>query len=64
MNYGQWFVTLYRDQDQLQEKKSRKTKWLSEEDLQVAMKRKEAKSKGVKEMYPFECKVPKNSEER
>ena len=48
----------------LQKKKCKKAKWLSEEDLQVAMKRKVAKSKGVKEMYPFECKVPKNSEER
>ena len=28
-----------------------KTKWLSEEDLQIAVKRKEAKSKGEKERY-------------
>ena len=39
-----------------------KAKWLSEEDLQIAEKRREAKSKG--KMYPFESRVPKNSKER
>ena len=33
------------------EKKCKKAKWLSEEALQIAMKRKEAKSKGEKERY-------------
>ena len=33
------------------EKKCKKTKWLSGEDLQIAMKRREAKSKGEKERY-------------
>ena len=33
------------------EKKSKKTKWLSEEVLQIAVKRKEAKDKGEKERY-------------
>ena len=32
-------------------KKSRKAKWLSEEALQIAVKRREAKSKGEKERY-------------
>ena len=32
-------------------KKCKKEKWLSEEALQIAMKRKEAKSKGEKERY-------------
>ena len=32
-------------------KKCKKAKWLSEEDLQIAMKRREAKSKGQKERY-------------
>ena len=45
-------------------KKCKKAKWLSEEALQLAEKRREAKSKGEKETYPFECRVPKNSEER
>ena len=33
------------------EKKSKKAKWLSEEALQIAVKRREAKSKGEKETY-------------
>ena len=43
-------------------KKHKKAKWLSEEALQIAVKRREVKSKG--KTYPFECKVPKNSKER
>ena len=35
----------------LTDKKCKKAKWLSGEDLQIAMKRKEAKSKGEKERY-------------
>ena len=42
------------------EKKWKKAKWLSEEALQIAVKRREAKGK----IYPFECRVPKNSKER
>ena len=38
-----------------------KRKWLSEEALQIAVKRREAKSKGEKERL---CRVPKNSKER
>ena len=33
------------------EKKRKKAKWLSEEDLQIAVKRREAKSKREKERY-------------
>ena len=33
------------------EKKCKKVKWLSGEDLQIALKRREAKSKGEKERY-------------
>ena len=46
------------------EKKCKKAKWLSEEALQRAVKRREAESKGEKERYLFECRVPKNSKER
>ena len=35
----------------LKKKKSKKAKWLSEEALQIAVKRREAKSKGEKERY-------------
>ena len=48
-----------------------KSKWLSEEALQIAVKRREAESKGEKEkkkkkgkIFPFECRVPKYSKER
>ena len=46
-------------------KKCKKAKWLSEEALQIAEERQEAKGKGKKgKIYPFECRVPKNSKER
>ena len=44
-------------------KKCKKAKWLSEETLQIAEKRREVKNQGEK-LYPFECRVPKNSKER
>ena len=40
-----------RDQDHPKKKKCKKAKWLSEEALQIAVKRKEVKSKGEKERY-------------
>ena len=46
-------------------KKCKKAKWLSEETLQIAVKRREVKSKGEKERYKhLKCRVPKNSKER
>ena len=42
--------------------KCKKAKWLLEEALQIAVKRREVKGKGEKER--FECRVPKNSKER
>ena len=47
-------------------KKCEKAKWLSEESLQIAVKRREAKGKGEKEGYPnsSECRVPKTSKEK
>ena len=54
MNCGMRFVTLYRRQGSRPypvEKKYKKAKWLSEEALQIAVKRRETKSKGVKERY-------------
>ena len=47
----------------LKKKKCKKEKWLSEEALQIAVKRREAKGKGEKERYPLECRVAKNSKE-
>ena len=39
-------------------KKCKNTKWLSEEALQMALKRREVKGKGEKERYSTECRVP------
>ena len=68
MKYRMRFVTLYRRQGSRPspgEKKCKKAKWLSGEALQIAVKRREAKSKGKKgKIYPFECRVPKKSKER
>ena len=45
-------------------KKCKKVKWLSEEGLQIAVTRREAKGKRKGKIYPFECIAPKNSKER
>ena len=45
-------------------KKCKKAKWLSEEALQIAEKRREVKGKGEKERCPFEYRVLKNNKER
>ena len=47
-------------------KKCKKAKWLSGEALQIAVKRREARSKKQRKgkIYPFECRVPNNSRER
>ena len=44
-------------------KKCKKVKWLSEETSQIAEKRSEKQRRKGK-IYPFECRVPKNSKER
>jgi len=54
MNYGWRFMTLYRRQGSRPpngKKKCKKAKWLSEEVLQIAVKRREVKSKGKKKRY-------------
>ena len=45
-------------------KKCKKAKWLSEEALQIAEKKEKRKAKEKRKIYPFECRVPKNSKER
>ena len=44
-------------------KKCKKAKWLSEEAFQIAMMRSERQRRKGK-IYAFECRVPKNSEEK
>ena len=54
MNYGTRFMTLYRRQGSRpspRERNAKKAKWLSEKALQIAVKRREVKSKGEKESY-------------
>ena len=54
MNYGWRYMTLYRRQGSRpppRKRKVEKAKWLSEEALQIAVKRREVKSKGEKERY-------------
>ena len=53
MNYGWRFVTLQETGIKTipKKKKCKKAKWLSEEALQIAVKKREVKSKGEKEKY-------------
>ena len=51
MNYGWRFMTLYRRQGSRPSPRKRKAKQLSEEGLQIAVKRRDAKGKGQKERY-------------
>ena len=53
-NYGWRFVTLYRGQGSRpspRKRNAKKAKWLSEEALQIAEKRREVKRKGEREKY-------------
>ena len=54
MNYGWRSLTLYRRQGSRsspRKRKEKKANWLSEEALQIAVKRREVKSKREKERY-------------
>ena len=54
MNYGIRFMTFYRTQGSRPSPRKRnanKAKWLSEEALQIAEKRREVKDKGEEERY-------------
>ena len=58
MNYGQRFVTLHRKQGTRPSPRKRNAKaaWLSEEALQIAVKRREAKSMTL--CHPVDCSLP------
>ena len=51
MDKGSGHCTGNMDQDHPHAKKCKKAKWLSEEALQIAVKRRQVKSKGEKERY-------------
>ena len=56
MNYGWRFMTLYRRQGaRLSPRKinAKRAKWLSEEALQIAVKRKEEKAKEKRKVIPI-----------
>ena len=55
MNYGMRFMTLYRRRIKTtpMEKKYKKAKWLSEEALQIAVKRREVKGKRERKDIPI-----------
>ena len=56
MNYGQRFMTLYRrhgSRPSPRKKNAKKPKWLSEEALQIAVKRREAKAKEKRKDTPI-----------
>ena len=50
-NYGRRFVMLYRRQGSRPSPRKRNAQWLSDEALQIAVKRRAVKSKGEKERY-------------
>ena len=55
MNYGWRYVALYRrweSRPSPRKRNAKKPKWLFEEGLQTAVKRREVKIKGEKERYP------------
>ena len=45
-------------------KKCKKAKWLSEEALQIPVKKQREKQRRKGKIYPSECRVPKNGKER
>ena len=44
-------------------KKCKKAKWLPEEALKIAEKRREERQRRKGKIYPSECRVPENSRE-
>jgi len=64
MNQGSWHCTEDKEQDYPKKKKCKKAKWWSEEALQIAKKRTEAKDKGEKERYTIWMQSSKEWKER
>ena len=65
MNYGQRFVTLYRDQDHPHGKEMEKNEMAVWGGLTNSCEKKTSeKQKRKGKIDPIECKVPENSKER
>ena len=61
-----WMEVCDTVQEAAKKKKCKKAKWLSEEALQIAEKRREAKKRHRRKgkTYPSECRVPKSTKEK
>ena len=64
MDRGSYYCTGSGDQTITKKKKFKKAKWLSEDALQIAEKRREAKGKGEKEIYTLELESSKKYQGR
>ena len=65
MDGGSWIVQETESKTIPKKNKCKKANWLSEEALQIAVKRREAKTKREKERYThLNARVPKNNKER
>ena len=67
MNYGQTFVTLYKRQGSrpFPRKRNAKSKMAVCGGLTNSCEKKRSeKQRRKRKIYPFECRVPKNSKER
>ena len=66
MNYGWRFMTLYRDREQEhpQEKEIKKQYVCLRRSYKYLRKQEKEKAKEKGKIYPFECRVPKDSKER
>ena len=65
MNYGQRFLTLYRRQESRpspRKTNAKTAKWLSEEALQIAVKRREAKAKRKRKDTPISMQSSKQEQ--
>ena len=67
MNYGQRFVTLYRRQGSKPSpwgKKAKKQNGCLRRLTNSCGKKRSEKQRRKGKIYPFECRIPKNSKER
>ena len=65
MNYGQRFITLYRDQDHPHGKEMRKSKMVVQGGLKNSCEKKRSKKQRRKgKLFTSECRVPKKSKEK
>ena len=64
MDGGSWHCTGDREQDHPQEKEMQKSKMAVSGGLTNSCKKRSKKQMRKGKIYPFECRVPKNTKER